>query len=158
MCCWEEKRGGKAVRNVPDTFSSSARPIVGNGFRKRRQRKRWLIGCCVEVRGRNLSASCPLNCPESDPRGINLAARRGPRLILHAQEDRGMARQTSSESLCESCAHRRVVITPRRSRFLLCQLAHSDAGYPKYPRQPVICCTGYMQKQQAEEDDRLGSR
>jgi hypothetical protein len=39
-----------------------------------------------------------------------------------------------------------LVVTPKGSRFLLCQLSKTDAAYPKYPQQPVIRCGGYKQK------------
>lgn len=45
-------------------------------------------------------------------------------------------------SLCESCRNMREVRTAR-SRFLLCELSVSNDNYPKYPRQPVVRCTGY---------------
>jgi hypothetical protein len=48
-----------------------------------------------------------------------------------------------SRSLCESCAHLRAVVTPRGSRFLLCQLSQTDDRFPKYPPQPVVRCGGY---------------
>ena len=38
----------------------------------------------------------------------------------------------------------REVITPKGSRFLLCQLSQIDPSYPKYPPQPVIDCLGYQ--------------
>jgi len=53
-------------------------------------------------------------------------------------------------SLCETCALMREVVTPRGSRFLLCQLAQTDAAYPKYPPQPVLRCDGYRQSERAE--------
>ena len=37
-------------------------------------------------------------------------------------------------SLCETCARMREVLTPKGSRFLLCQLSQTDPDYPKYPR------------------------
>ena len=46
-------------------------------------------------------------------------------------------------SLCETCAWKREIKTPR-SRFLLCQLSQTDARFPKYPPQPVIRCAGYQ--------------
>src|SRR5690242_19452336 len=46
-------------------------------------------------------------------------------------------------SLCQTCASMREVITPRRSRFLLCQLSRTDPAFPKYPPQPVVRCDGY---------------
>jgi hypothetical protein len=38
----------------------------------------------------------------------------------------------------------REVITPKGSRFLLCQLSRTDPAYPKYPPQPVVRCDGYQ--------------
>ena len=46
-------------------------------------------------------------------------------------------------SLCETCKQMREIITPRRSRFLLCELSISDPEYPKYPPQPIMQCNGY---------------
>lgn len=46
-------------------------------------------------------------------------------------------------SLCETCARMREVLTPKGSRFLLCQLSRTDSAFPKYPRQPVGQCEGY---------------
>lgn len=48
-----------------------------------------------------------------------------------------------ARSLCETCASMREVITPRGSRFLLCQLSRADLAYPKYPPQLVVRCDGY---------------
>jgi hypothetical protein len=53
-------------------------------------------------------------------------------------------------SLCETCAWMREVVTPKRSRFLLCQLSNTDSAYPKYPPQPVVPCDGYRKKEQTE--------
>ena len=53
-------------------------------------------------------------------------------------------------SLCETCAWVREVVTPKGSRFLLCQLSQTDRAYPKYPPQPVVQCDGYRQKGQTE--------
>ena len=46
-------------------------------------------------------------------------------------------------SLCESCRHMRPVVTPKGSRFLLCELAATDERFVKSPPQPVVRCTGY---------------
>jgi hypothetical protein len=63
-------------------------------------------------------------------------------------------------SLCDRCAHMREVITPRGSRFLLCQLSTTDPAYPKYPPQPVVHCDGYQPRDQSgqsrESDSLLG--
>ena len=53
-------------------------------------------------------------------------------------------------SLCETCALMRQVITPKGSRFLLCQLSQTNPDYPKYPPQPVVQCEGYQQKEKTE--------
>jgi hypothetical protein len=45
-------------------------------------------------------------------------------------------------SLCETCRHLRIVVTPKGSRFLLCRLHASDPVYPKYPAQPIVRCAG----------------
>jgi hypothetical protein len=51
-------------------------------------------------------------------------------------------------SLCETCAWMREVVTPKGSRFLLCQLSQTDPAFPKYPPQPVVRCDGYRKKEQ----------
>ena len=55
------------------------------------------------------------------------------------------------QSLCETCAWVREVVTPKGSRFLLCQLSVSNPDYSKYPPQPVVRCKGYRTKEQNEE-------
>jgi hypothetical protein len=45
----------------------------------------------------------------------------------------------------------REVMTPKGSRFLLCQLSVSNTDYPKYPPQPVSRCDGYLKKEQTTE-------
>ena len=46
-------------------------------------------------------------------------------------------------SLCETCTSMREIVTPKGSRFLLCQPAKDDPVFPKYPAQPVVRCDGY---------------
>ena len=53
-------------------------------------------------------------------------------------------------SLCETCAWMREVVTPKGSRFLLCQLSQTDPDYPKYPAQPVVRCDGYRKEEQTQ--------
>ena len=53
-------------------------------------------------------------------------------------------------SLCETCAWVREVVTPKESRFLLCQLSQTNPVYPKYPPQPVVRCDGYRKKEKTE--------
>ena len=57
------------------------------------------------------------------------------------------------QSLCETCTLMREIITRKGSRFLLCQLSHTDPKYPKYPPQPVVRCGGYQEKQIQEPEE-----
>ena len=54
-------------------------------------------------------------------------------------------------SLCESCVRMREVVTPKGSRFLLCQLSQTNPAYPKYPPQPVLRCHGYQKEKNEDE-------
>jgi hypothetical protein len=45
--------------------------------------------------------------------------------------------------LCANCLHARVITSAKGSEFLLCQLSQSDPAFPKYPRLPVLQCSGY---------------
>jgi len=48
------------------------------------------------------------------------------------------------QSLCETCQRMQEIITPKGSRFLLCQLSKTNSDYPKYPAQPIVRCVGYQ--------------
>jgi len=50
--------------------------------------------------------------------------------------------------LCATCRHAREIVSPRGSRFLLCQLALTNPAYRKYPHLPVLYCAGHEQKDQ----------
>ena len=56
-----------------------------------------------------------------------------------------------TSSLCETCAWVREVVTPKGSRFLLCQLSTRDPAYPRYPPQPVVRCDGFQRKDENGE-------
>ena len=45
--------------------------------------------------------------------------------------------------LCASCVHMRIVESARGSRFVLCGLSATDPRFAKYPRLPVVQCSGY---------------
>jgi hypothetical protein len=49
--------------------------------------------------------------------------------------------------LCPSCAFAREIVSGKGSRFLLCEKSKTDRRFPKYPRQPVIQCHGFAEKQ-----------
>jgi hypothetical protein len=45
--------------------------------------------------------------------------------------------------LCADCAHARLIRSERASTFLQCQLSFTDPQFQKYPRLPVLQCSGY---------------
>lgn len=51
------------------------------------------------------------------------------------------------QSLCVTCTLMREIVTPRGSRFLLCQLSQTNPNFAKYPPQPIIRCGGYQEKE-----------
>ena len=48
--------------------------------------------------------------------------------------------------LCFHCKHAKVIDSDRGSRFYLCQVSATDPRFPKYPRLPVVLCSGYVPK------------
>jgi hypothetical protein len=50
---------------------------------------------------------------------------------------------SSALGLCAKCIHARLIASAKGSQFLLCQLSQSDPSFPKYPRLPVLSCSGY---------------
>jgi len=47
--------------------------------------------------------------------------------------------------LCADCVHARSVESTRGSIFLLCQLSRRDPRFAKYPRLPIVSCSGYKE-------------
>ena len=45
--------------------------------------------------------------------------------------------------LCGTCHFARVIKSAKGSTFILCNLAKNDARFSKYPRLPVLECSGY---------------
>jgi len=54
--------------------------------------------------------------------------------------------------LCSRCAHMRQMQSDRGSIFYLCQLSTTDARFPKYPRLPVMRCSGYAASERASNE------
>jgi hypothetical protein len=50
----------------------------------------------------------------------------------------------------------REVVTPRRSRFLLCTMSWSDPRYAKYPPQPIVGCEGYRAREKSSGESEAG--
>jgi hypothetical protein len=49
----------------------------------------------------------------------------------------------AAEGLCPSCRYVRVVTNDRGSRFIFCERSRTDPRFPRYPRLPVLACSGY---------------
>lgn len=49
--------------------------------------------------------------------------------------------------LCATCVHAKVVVSDRGSTFLRCLLSANDPRFPKYPRLPVLECSGWKPKE-----------
>jgi len=45
--------------------------------------------------------------------------------------------------LCRNCRHARRIESDRGSTFLMCKLSFEDARFAKYPRLPVLVCSGH---------------
>ena len=48
--------------------------------------------------------------------------------------------------LCSSCVHAGTVTSDRGSTFVQCSLSKTDPQFPKYPRLPVLVCSGWKSK------------
>jgi hypothetical protein len=49
--------------------------------------------------------------------------------------------------LCDRCSNCKRVASARGTSFYLCLLHERDpAGFPKYPRLPVLTCPGYAER------------
>jgi hypothetical protein len=49
--------------------------------------------------------------------------------------------------LCGTCTHARKITSDRNSTFLQCQLSFTDQRFEKYPRLPVLTCSGYRKQE-----------
>jgi len=54
--------------------------------------------------------------------------------------------RVANAGLCADCIHARSVKSERGSVFVLCELSARDSKFPKYPRLPVLSCSGYKKK------------
>jgi hypothetical protein len=63
-----------------------------------------------------------------------------------------MSGEPERVGLCLRCVHARVVRTPR-SVFWRCALAETDPRFERYPRLPVIACSGFQPGPRPEGDE-----
>ena len=57
--------------------------------------------------------------------------------------DAGSSREPNP-GLCRDCQYSRRIESDRGSVFFRCDLSFKDPKFPKYPRLPVINCSGYL--------------
>jgi len=48
--------------------------------------------------------------------------------------------------MCETCAHAKIILSDRGSQFWRCMLSDTNPAFPKYPRLPVLTCSGWLAK------------
>ncbi len=53
--------------------------------------------------------------------------------------------------LCRECRHRRTICSDHGSVFYMCGRAANDSRFPRYPRLPVLECTGFEMEPAAKE-------
>ncbi len=56
-------------------------------------------------------------------------------------------------NLCDRCNYRRAIISGTGSRFVLCLLSQKDKRFSKYPRQPMLNCSGFQEEGHEECGD-----
>ena len=62
------------------------------------------------------------------------------------------ASAVASVGLCADCKHVQRIISDRGAAFYLCALSAVDSRFVKYPRLPVISCSGYESAGLGDED------
>ena len=62
-----------------------------------------------------------------------------------------------SPGLCSRCRNARVIASDRGSRFVLCELSRTDARFPRYPRLPVVDCSGFADGGDVRPDREIRS-
>jgi hypothetical protein len=45
--------------------------------------------------------------------------------------------------LCDRCRHQRLIHNTRGSVFSLCERSRTEPEFPRYPRVPVLSCSGF---------------
>jgi len=66
-----------------------------------------------------------------------------PGYAVNMDKPAPVSRERSRIGLCLECRHSSRVTNDRDSVFYRCQLSDTDPGFAKYPRLPVLRCTGY---------------
>jgi hypothetical protein len=54
--------------------------------------------------------------------------------------------------LCTTCRHSRRVVSAKGSAFWLCERSRTEPAFPKYPRLPVVRCSGHEAAEKGVRD------
>jgi hypothetical protein len=76
-------------------------------------------------------------------RDTSNAEQKNIRRLSTESSARDLSAQREKAGLCADCVHSRQVQAKRGAKFYLCGLSATDPSYPKYPRLPVLECSGY---------------
>ena len=63
-----------------------------------------------------------------------------------------MSEKQDAAGLCADCTNARRIESARSSVFFLCELSLTDPHFPKYPRLPVISCSGFAREKVPRPD------
>lgn len=61
-----------------------------------------------------------------------------------------LASRRAKAGLCAACIRSRRIQSDRGGPFYLCELHEGNPDFPKYPRLPVLYCSGYEVKSAAD--------
>lgn len=65
-------------------------------------------------------------------------------------EDRRNTRILREAGLCGTCTYHRSITSATGSVFIRCGLSETDERFPKYPRLPVLVCSGFREDGKGE--------
>jgi hypothetical protein len=66
---------------------------------------------------------------------------------MHSVEEEN---NLSGLGLCSDCVHAHRISSDKGSTFLQCRLSFTDSRFVKYPRLPVLSCSGYKKHSDLE--------
>jgi hypothetical protein len=82
----------------------------------------------------------PISIPEAVMRVSRYA------ILQDVTEATGTKDEQRRVGLCLDCVNAQRIQSDRGSTFYRCKLSDTDSSFPKYPRLPVLNCTGYSRK------------
>ena len=147
----------KSARTVP-SFSrrSLVVPVLPSTMDSRNSATRILLVVLSVLAAMLLLAGCGSAGHATQPPVLSYSTTaavytKGTAITPDAPTDSGGAAAAytvtaSNAGLCGDCAHARQITSDRASSFLQCQLSFTDRRFEKYPRLPVLACSGYARQ------------